>query len=345
MTDDFEIEIIDDEKKEEPNVQLPMNFITVGEVQNDDVKVYIKQTVFKKLESYSSSDVEHELGSILVGDYSDSNGKINIVISDYIEAKYTDASVSTLTFTHKSWDYIHNEHEKKHADKRILGWQHTHPGYGVFLSNYDIFIQENFFDLPFQIAYVIDPKQRIRGFFQWKDGKIEKIKGFYIYDEVGKPIKVDLSKVEEKKPQKMDTPQKAPSFITIILLVSVVFLGGMVFNLSSHMKKQVALQSELESMVNLQKSQLDVINDYKEKTKTTEPTTKAVTTTLATTNPKVIFVKYRVKSGDSLYSICKKNNLDFNSNLNIIKSINGISDANSIITGQILLLPDYNGAE
>ena len=64
-----------------------------------------------------------------------------------------------------------------------MGWQHTHPGYGVFLSGYDLFIQKNFFNLPFQVAYVIDPIENTRGFFQWKNEKIKKLGGYYIYDD------------------------------------------------------------------------------------------------------------------------------------------------------------------
>ncbi len=82
------------------------------------------------------------------------------------EAKYTDATASTLTFTHETWDYVHGEHDKMYRTLRMIGWQHTHPNYGVFLSNYDMFIQENFFNLPYQLAYVVDPVQNIRGFFQ-----------------------------------------------------------------------------------------------------------------------------------------------------------------------------------
>ena len=72
----------------------------------------------------------------------------------------------------------------------ILGWHHTHPGYDVFLSSYDLFIQENFFDLPFQTAYVVDPLKDNRGFFAKKDGVISRLGGFFIYDDGTKPIKL-----------------------------------------------------------------------------------------------------------------------------------------------------------
>jgi proteasome lid subunit RPN8/RPN11 len=334
MTEDFEIELIEDEPEEESGFQLPVNIFVVGEIANDDVDVYIKQDVFKALEDYSASDTEHELGSVLIGKFSDVLGKTSVVISNYIEAKYTDSSASTLTFTHESWEYIHREHEEKYSDEKILGWQHTHPGYGIFLSNYDMFIQENFFNLPFQVAYVIDPKQGTRGFFQWKNGEVQKLKGFYIYDEIGKPIKVDLSKkeTESTEPEKK---KQLPPYITIALIAAVVFLAGMVVNLNMQIREQHSDYNQLKSIVVDQDAEISALRN------STSQTTKAVTTDAETNKTEVVFKKYVVKSGDTLYSICKNNSLDFNANIGIIKSINGIENENSINVGQIILLPFY----
>lgn len=185
--EDFEIEVFSELSaniNEKSSVQLPINFIKIGEIENDDVKVYIKQNVYNELEQYASSDMTHESGTIIIGYCIKDFEEINVVISDFIYAKYTIASASSLTFTHDTWDYIYKEYDNRFADKKIVGWQHTHPGYGIFLSHYDMFIQENFFNAPFQVAYVIDPVQHIRGFFQWKNGKVEKLKGFYIYNEI-----------------------------------------------------------------------------------------------------------------------------------------------------------------
>ena len=43
MDKDFEIEIVDENTSENKAVQLPMNFLAFGEIENDDVKVYIRQ--------------------------------------------------------------------------------------------------------------------------------------------------------------------------------------------------------------------------------------------------------------------------------------------------------------
>ena len=262
--DDFEIEVQAQKENESSNVQLPLNFLTFGEIEPDDTKVYIKQDVYKALEKYALADVDHERGTILIGDFCEELGKTHVIISNYIEAKYTDASASTLTFTHETWDYVHNEQDEKYPDKKIVGWQHTHPGYGVFLSNYDLFIHENFFNLPFQIAYVIDPVQKLRGFFQWKNGIIEKLKGFYIYDDVGRSIKIERE--EEKSTPLTPTKKTSIALTVFMVLLSIAVIGLAVFSVSLFGKynsmlnkydEQFAEQEQLKNQISQQKDLID----------------------------------------------------------------------------------------
>ena len=267
MDKDFEIEIQDENVEDAPSVQLPMNFLTFGEIENDDVKVYIKQDVYKALEKLAASDTTKELGSIILGEYCQEHGKTHVIISQYIEAKYTDASASTLTFTHETWDYVHAEHEKRYPDKKIIGWQHTHPNYGIFLSNYDMFIQENFFNLPFQVAYVIDPIQNLRGFFQWKNGRIEKLKGYYIYDDVGKPIKIEQSKVKKEETAPAKT-SKAASILIALLCVATLFLSFFAISLNNKYEKQLEKQEEILADISSQQEEIKNQKDEIEGQKT-----------------------------------------------------------------------------
>ena len=255
MDQDFEIDLLDENTEEAPEAQLPMNFLTFGEIESDDVKVYIKQDVYKALEKLAASDTTKELGSILLGEYSRELGKTHVIISRYIEAKYTDASASTLTFTHETWDYVHSQHEKHYPDMKIIGWQHTHPNYGIFLSNYDMFIQENFFNLPFQIAYVIDPIQNLRGFFQWKNGRVEKLKGYYVYDDVGKPVKIEQIKVKKDQPAPAKT-SKVANILIALLCASTLFLSFFTISLSKQYRKQSQMYDEIVTMLSDQQSQI-----------------------------------------------------------------------------------------
>lgn len=371
--EDFEIDIISDNTSNSTPIQLPLNFLKIGEIENDDVKVYIHQDVYKEMEKYASSDTAHELGTIMIGEYSEDMGKVHVVISDFIYAKYTDASASTLTFTHETWDYVHKEHDEKYPNKKIVGWQHTHPGYGVFLSNYDMFIQENFFNLTFQVAYVIDPLQHLRGFFQWKNGKVEKLKGFYIYDDVGKQIKIEQPKKKNVAAEKDIVTSKfskvQPVLIGLLSVLTIILL----FTTISLQKKYVAQSKDQEALVYQIEGQnvliaeqaeeiasikdsVDNLPSYSESesgqteeiieenieqntdsSDTTEVPLEEQTTEIV--ENQVVFTTYTVQSGDSLSAICKANNLDYSANYRIILSMNGIEDANQIYVGQVILLP------
>src|SRR5262249_14417855 len=51
---------------------------------------------------------------------------------------------------------------------------------GIFLSAHDLFIHHHFFSQQLQVAYVVDPIRQIRGFFQWRDGNVAAVRGFYL---------------------------------------------------------------------------------------------------------------------------------------------------------------------
>ena len=176
---------------------LPQNVIKVGEQVLHDKNIYILQSVYKEIHVFTKDKLTIESGGMLMGYIVQANGKSNIIIDGFIEGKYSEGTPTTLKFTHETWDYVHKEADSNFPNDKIIGWIHTHPNFGIFLSNYDKFIHQNFFNDENQIAYVVDPIQHIEGFFFWINGQIEKCPGFYIYDEVG---------VEIELPEKITTP-------------------------------------------------------------------------------------------------------------------------------------------
>ena len=316
--DDTNIEFLEPENVVTDNsvIALPMNFVSVGTVEHDSVQVYIKQDVYKRVEKFAKEEMSKEVGSILIGDYVDEKDRKTVIISNCIEARYTDASASTLTFTHETWDYVYKEKDKKYPDKKIVGWQHTHPGYGIFLSNYDIFIQENFFNLPWQIAYVVDPIADTRGFFEWKNDKVSKMSGFYVYDEIGREIKIS----EKAKPVK-----KHFSITTIIF--SFLLLVSLLVSVSFGIEKNNVMVRLNEALVTISQQSNIQMNE----------TPLVVEQEL----PEDVeaFKVYVVQEGDYLESICEQYDLDYMSNIKKIVRINSITDANKIYVGQKVYLP------
>ena len=114
----------------------------------------------------------HEVGGVLVGYLGDGEMPAVTGCIAALEARGERASV---TFTHDAWSSIHARMESDFPGKQIVGWYHSHPGFGIFLSGHDIFIQANFFSDPRQIAYVVDPHAGTEGVFGWRAGKLELI--------------------------------------------------------------------------------------------------------------------------------------------------------------------------
>lgn len=111
----------------------------------------------------------HEVGGVLVGTLGD--GPMPAV-SGSIAALEARGERASVTFTHEAWASIHERLERDFPGRQIVGWYHSHPGFGIFLSSHDLFIHRNFFGDPNQIAYVVDPHAGTEGVFGWRDGDV-----------------------------------------------------------------------------------------------------------------------------------------------------------------------------
>ena len=109
-------------------------------------------------------------------------------ITQSLEAKHYANTQASFTYTHDSWEEITRERDRLFPDLDIVGWYHTHPSFGIFLSHHDLFIHQHFFAQPLQVAYVVDPIQQTRGFFQWRGGDMAQVEGFYLTADRGDRI-------------------------------------------------------------------------------------------------------------------------------------------------------------
>jgi proteasome lid subunit RPN8/RPN11 len=225
---------------------LPQNILLVGERVEEDKNIYIFQKVYKEIHKFTKNKTTNESGGMLIGTVLEEFGKTNIIINGFVEAKYCEATPTTLKFTHETWDYVHNEIEKKFPEQKIVGWIHTHPDFGIFLSEYDKFIQENFFREDYQIAYVVDPIQKIEGFYFWINEKLEKCKGFYKFDEMGVQIEngANAKEDDEEKPKSKFNLKN----IAIAVLAACVII--LAFSNSTQSSKIKDLENALIEMNN-----------------------------------------------------------------------------------------------
>jgi hypothetical protein len=102
-----------------------------------------------------------------------------------IEGQNAEEAGAHVTFTQDTWEHIYAVKDKKYPNERIVGWYHSHPGFGIFLSEHDTFIHKNFFASPGQVAWVFDPESDEEGCFGWVDGRIERLSRIALQDRRG----------------------------------------------------------------------------------------------------------------------------------------------------------------
>ena len=127
-------------------------------------RTVVLQSVLNEIKEHGRSSMHKEVCGVLVGCLCWDGGPY-LLIDGRIEGRHASHQSGSVTFTSETWDYIHEELAAKHPDRIIVGWYHTHPGFGIFLSNMDAFIHENFFSFPWEPAYVFDPQAETDGFF------------------------------------------------------------------------------------------------------------------------------------------------------------------------------------
>jgi proteasome lid subunit RPN8/RPN11 len=151
----------------------------------------VDSEVVRQIRQHARTSPQAEICGILIGD--DRNGTVKVEAS--IMGQNAEEAGAHVTFTQDTWQHIYEVKDREFPEQRIVGWYHSHPGFGVFLSDHDTFIHQNFFSSPGQVAWVFDPHSDEEGCFGWVDGEIERLKKIAVVDlrggeragETGKP--------------------------------------------------------------------------------------------------------------------------------------------------------------
>lgn len=155
-----------------------------GALGERELPIFVDLDVMRDMEAHARTDTSVELGGVMLGgQYHDDDGQPFVVVTDSLRAQHFEATKGSFKFTHETWQKISRERDDFPADLQMVGWYHTHPDWGVFLSGMDMFICDNFFNKPLDVALVIDPCRGDRGWFQWTGDPKQRVRrtgGFYL---------------------------------------------------------------------------------------------------------------------------------------------------------------------
>ncbi len=166
-------------------------------------RLHFDNEVARCIRQHARAHMKTEVCGVLIGE--NVNGVVEVRAS--IEASNAAQAGTHVTFTQDAWETIYRVKDENYPDDRIVGWYHSHPGFGVFLSEHDTFIQRNFFSSPDQVAWVYDPHTDEEGCFGWIDGEIHRIPSYIILDNNGDGVERTPKSSENSRPDIDDESQ------------------------------------------------------------------------------------------------------------------------------------------
>jgi proteasome lid subunit RPN8/RPN11 len=197
-------------------------------------RVEMKSQVLRDIRLHARSSMSAEICGVLIGAV---EGEKTVVEAS-IQGEEARQGGSHVTFTQDTWTHIYKVKDVKYPDKRIVGWYHSHPGFGIFLSEHDTFIHKNFFSDPAQIAWVYDPHSDEEGCFAWEKGEIKRITEMAVRDEPGEAKEHrEKELAEEFADEPVDLPEAKPKRggrrIVRVIVLTLTHLFALILGLAA----------------------------------------------------------------------------------------------------------------
>jgi proteasome lid subunit RPN8/RPN11 len=199
------------------------------------LRVAIEGEVLRQIRQHARSNSKTEVCGVLIGEENGNGLSITARIAGLNAAQ----AGTYVTFTQDTWEHIYKIKDKEYPEERIVGWYHSHPGFGVFLSDHDTFIHKNFFSSALQVAWVYDPHSDEEGCFGWSGERLERVSEIHVKDdkggeeagETGKPEPVGgIEEAEEVDEKHENAEIGTPTWLKLLLSVtSYVLLMAFVF--------------------------------------------------------------------------------------------------------------------
>lgn len=155
----------------QPSVHLK----TKNLVQSQDAvfRVYFVKGIHKKIWDHINDTPRIESGGVLVGHpfRSQEDDRVFVVITGAIPQDSRNRGVAHFTVGPEETAAVRQEIEEQYPGQVAVGWYHSHPGHGVFLSGQDMVIVRSIYNASWHIALVIDPSRKEEGLFIGPNGE------------------------------------------------------------------------------------------------------------------------------------------------------------------------------
>lgn len=124
-------------------------------------QVYISSLALLKMLKHGKAGIPLEVMGLMLGDYVD-DYTVKCIDVFAMPQSGTETSIEAIDEAFQA--KMHEMLRQTGRNEIVVGWYHSHPGFGCFLSSVDVNTQKNFEQLnPRFVAVVVDPVQSVRG--------------------------------------------------------------------------------------------------------------------------------------------------------------------------------------
>ncbi len=151
--------------------------------------VIVAQDAFDEVQQFLKLDVKREHGGFLLGGIIEGAFQTHnfaTFVDSVIPCPKASGSMGYLTFNHDCWQTLYQHPGIRNETKSIVGWFHSHPGMTLKMSKKDIFIQSEFFEAEWQIAWIFDPINNKHAIYSLAESKINSIGNIGLVDGCAK---------------------------------------------------------------------------------------------------------------------------------------------------------------
>lgn len=132
-----------------------------GPISDNKETIYISSLALLKMLKHGTAGVPMEVMGLMLGEFVDEY-TVHVIDVFAMPQSGTGVSVEAVdsVFQTKMMDML----RQTGRDETVVGWYHSHPGFGCWLSSVDVNTQQSFEQLNNRcVAVVIDPIQSVRG--------------------------------------------------------------------------------------------------------------------------------------------------------------------------------------
>jgi proteasome lid subunit RPN8/RPN11 len=161
------------ESSERVNPVSPVHFWQSPAGAGTEINVIAHLDVYAAVHQHATESLPNETGGFLLGRvaFDSLRRSWHIEVDETLPVEPLSQDPVHFSFTWRDVDRVRTHRESER--KALIGWYHTHPDIGIFLSETDLEKTHRvLFAEPFQLALVYDPVRGRAGYFFWEGPQI-----------------------------------------------------------------------------------------------------------------------------------------------------------------------------